>query len=168
MPDPKQMPDQKSPDFKKSPPTDKKPLPQKQEPTQPPVQKPEKKKTPAQKKDDSLKYEMKYMNGGFNNGVEVKPDKDGKAQVKISIYGGGEQKSLTISPLPQSISKLIQAYELSANQNDDTPEITGELQKYFEQINHSLSEKIIEIFQRVDIEVEQALRQTFKEINQGY
>jgi hypothetical protein len=38
-------------------------------PTEPVAKKPvEKKKTPAQKKDEGLKYEMKYVNGGFNNG----------------------------------------------------------------------------------------------------
>ena len=42
------------------------------EKTPPPNQEPEpakkEKKTPAQEKDDSLKYEMQYVNGGFNNG----------------------------------------------------------------------------------------------------
>lgn len=155
----------------KEPPVQDKQIPQKQptkEPIQPEPKKEPKKKTPAQKKDDHLKYEMKYMNGGFNNGVEIKPDRDGKAQVKISIYGGGEQKTLSISPLPTSIAKLVQAYELSANQNENTPEITGELQKYFEEVNTRLSEKIISIFQKVDEEVASAIKSSFKEVNQGY
>ena len=163
-PKPNQNPPQKSqgevPDKKQE-------LPQKQSPKEPPGQKEPKKKTPAQTKDDSLKYEMKYVNGGFNNGVQVKPDKDGKALIEIAIYGGGEKKSLSISPLPAGITKLVQAYELSANQGHNTPEITGELQKYFEEVNRSLSQRIISIFREADEKVAQAIKQTFREINQS-
>jgi len=122
----------------------------------------EKKKTPAQKKDEGLKYEMKYVNGGFNNGVQIKPDKDGKAMVEISIYGGGQKKTLSIGPLPAQISKLVKAYEVSATQGQNTPEITGELQKYFENLNTTLSQKIIEIMMEMDSKVERAIRETFK------
>jgi hypothetical protein len=139
-----------------------------QKPATPPVEKPqgqkkpEGKKTPAQKKDEGLKYEMKYVNGGFNNGVQIKPDKDGKALVEISIYGGGTKKTLSIGPLPSQISKLIKAYEVSATQGQNTPEITGELQKYFENLNTTLSQKIIEIMMDMDSKVESAIRETFK------
>lgn len=168
MPVPPKSPQPSQGKPTQEPPIEKQKLPQKQSPEKPPVQKEPKKKTPAQKKDDHLKYEMKYLNGGFNNGVEIKPDRDGKAQVKISIYGGGEQKTLSISPLPTSIAKLVQAYELSANQDENTPEITGELQKYFEEVNTKLSQKIIAIFQRADEEVASAIKSSFKEVNQGY
>lgn len=131
-------------------------------PTEPVAKKPVEKKTPAQKKDEGLKYEMKYVNGGFNNGVQIKPDKDGKAMVEISIYGGGTKKTLSIGPLPAQIGKLIKAYEVSATQGQETPEITGELQKYFENLNTTLSQKIIEIMMDMDSKVEQAIRETFK------
>lgn len=139
-----------------------------QKPATPPVEnpqgqkKPEGKKTPAQKKDEGLKYEMKYVNGGFNNGVQIKPDKDGKANIEISIYGGGTKKTLSVGPLPPQIAKLIKAYEVSATQGQETPEITGELQKYFEQLNTILSQKIIQILTEADAKVERAIRETFK------
>jgi len=142
-----------------------KPSPEKGQTPAAPVQgqkKPAEKKTPAQKKDEGLKYEMKYVNGGFNNGVQIKPDKDGKALVEISIYGGGQKKTLSIGPLPAQISKLIKAYEVSAQQGQNTPEITGELQKYFESLNTTLSQKIIEIMMEMDSKVEAAIRETFK------
>ena len=138
------------------------------EKTPPPNQEPEpakkEKKTPAQEKDDSLKYEMQYVNGGFNNGVQVKPDKNGRANVEISIYGGGEKKSLSCGPLPYDITKLIKAYEISAEQNSDSPEITGELQKYFREVSEKLSRQIISILQETDIKVYQAIKSTFKEL----
>ena len=141
------------------------PLPDKQPHPNDQTPKKDKKKTPAQKKDDSLKYEMTYVNGGFNNGVQIKPDKDGKANVEISIYGGGEKKTLTISPLPKEISKLIKAYEISANQESDTPEITGELQRYFFQINRKLSRDVITILQEADQKIANAIKKNFKQGN---
>lgn len=148
---------------------------QKTDPQDTPPEKPKKplpqskpKKTPAQKKDDRFKFEMTYLNGGFNNGVQVKPDKGGKALLEISIYGGGEKKSLSISPLPSSIAKLVQAYELSTDQESDAPEITQELQKYFDEIRNVLSMKIIEIFKDADHQVEQAIKETFKSINSRF
>lgn len=134
----------------------------------PPKDRP-KPKTLAQEKDDAFKYEMQYANGGFNNGVEIKPDKDGKAQLKVSIYGGGEQKVMLISPLPGSITKLINAYALTASQSDDpTPEITTELQKYFDEVRNVLSAKMIQIVTDADNSIKAAINDAFKEVNKRY
>lgn len=136
-------------------------------PEKPPVtpEKPKpKKKTPSATKDDRFKFEMTYVNGGFNNGVLVRPDKDGKANVEISIYGGGEKKTLSVGPLPPNISKLVKAYELSANQDQNTPEITQELQDYFSKVQTLLNAKVIEIFKRADHEVYNAIKETFTQI----
>lgn len=150
MPEPKQPPQQKPV------------APPEKKPATPPAATP-KPKTPAQEKDDALKYEMQYANGGFNNGVEIKPDKDGKVQLKVSIYGGGEQKVMKISPMPSPIAKLMKAYELTATQNDtSTPEVTEELQKYFDQLRNSLSAKIIQIMTEADSKIKGAIHETFK------
>ena len=155
MPDPKQQPQGQSP------PKPDKPVPPK---PQPPAKKP-----PAQEKDDAFKYEMHYANGGFNNGVEIKPDREGKAQLKVSIYGGGEQKIMKIGPLPESITKLMKAYEIGAESNDtSTPEITGELQKYFDEIRTSLSSKMIAIVTEADNQIKKAINETFKDVNKRY
>lgn len=135
---------------------DKTAMPKKQEPT---------KKTPAAAKDDRFKYEMTYANGGYNNGAEVKPDKDGKANVEITIYGGGQKKSLKVGPLPPNIEKLVRAYELSATQNEDSPEITEELQKYFAQVKTLLNAKILQIIKQADLEIANAVKETFGQIN---
>lgn len=137
-------------------------LPEKTPPPNQTQEKPKEKKTPAQEKVDGLKYEMTYVNGGFNNGVQVKPDKNGKALIEISIYGGGEKKTLSVGPLPAEIAKLVKAYEISATQNGDSPEITGELQKYFTEINHKLSAKVIQILTEADHKVAQAIKSVFK------
>ena len=127
------------------------------------------KKTPAQEKEDAFKYEMQYANGGFNNGVEVKPDRDGKLQLKISIYGGGEQKVMKIHPVPKSIEKLISAYEQTADQNDNSaPEITEELQKYCDSVRKALSAQLIEIVTDADNKIKEAIQRTFSKINSGF
>ena len=86
--------------------------PQKSEPSgkKPPMGQGQEKKptnpkqpTPAQDKNHAFKFEMTYANGGFNNGVEVKPGKDGKIELNIMIYGGGEQKVMKIYPVPANI-----------------------------------------------------------------
>tara|TARA_R110000868_G_scaffold217359_1_gene467430 strand:+ start:1699 stop:2223 length:525 start_codon:yes stop_codon:yes gene_type:complete len=127
-----------------------------------------KKKTPAETKDDRFKYEMTYANGGYNNGAEVKPDKNGKANIEISIYGGGQKKSLSVGPLPPNIEKLVKAYELSANQNEDSPEITQELQKYFAQAKTLLNAKVLEIFKQADLQIANAIKETFNQVNQDH
>jgi len=163
MPEQPQKPVQKQPAQKPAPPAQQKPVapakgaaPKEREP---------KKKTPAAQKDDRFKYEMTYANGGFNNGVEVKPDKGGKANVEISIYGGGQKKSLSVGPLPPDIEKLVRAYELGANQNEDSPEITEELQKYFARAKTLLNAKILEILKQADLKIANAVKETFSQIN---
>ncbi len=132
------------------------------EPEQKPV--PKKKPEPKVKKDETLKYELSYANGGFNNGVELKPGKDGKIELKISIYGGGEQKTMGISGYPSEIKKLIQAYEVGASSGQETEDITNALKGYFQRINQTLSMKIISILENADTQIKQAIKETFKEV----
>lgn len=132
----------------------------------PPENKP--KSAPKPEKDDSLKYEMTYVNGGFNNGVEIKPGRGGKIELSIAIYGGGEKKTLGISPLPPSITKLTQAYEIGADRDTDVPEITDELKRYFDELNQALSMKVIDILREADEKVKKAIKETFSSVNQGF
>lgn len=159
MPEPKQIPpssDAKS--ATKPPPEQKAPS---KEPTKP--------KPPAQQKDDALKYEMKFANGGFNNGVEIKPARDGKVELKVSIYGGGEQNVMRISPVPESIAKMIKAYEIGAEKTGEPDSgITEELQSYFDDIRTNLSVEIIQILTDVDSKIESAIKKAFSQANSRY
>lgn len=122
-----------------------------------------KKAEPKAKKDESLKYDLTYANGGFNDGVEIKPGKNGSLEMKITLYGGGEQKVMKIKPLPQKIATLIQAYEVGANNNDtSTPEITQELQSYFLKIKEKISFDIIRFMQELDDKIEQSIKEAIK------
>jgi hypothetical protein len=154
------------------------PLPNKKQPQQqgkPPVEKqppdqpvkqatPHKKPQPKVQKDETLKFQMSYANGGFNNGIEIKPAKDGKLELSITIYGGGENKKLGISGYSPQIQKLVQAYEVGASTEQNVEDITKNLKQYFERVNQVLSLKIIEILQGTDNQIKEAIKQTFKEV----
>ena len=142
-----------------------KPIPKQNPPDQKPVQPAPKKKSPPKKKEDeTLKYTMTYANGGFNNGVEIKPGKDGNIELSITIYGGGENKTLTISKLPSTIDKLIRGYEIGATTNQDTSELTDGLKDYFNRINQILSMRVIEILQQTDEQIKMAIKKTFNDV----
>lgn len=130
----------------------------------PTPEKPKKKPEPKVKKDETLKYEFTYANGGFNNGVELKPGKNGKIELDISIYGGGEKKTMGISGYPAEIQKLIQAYEVGATSGQETEDITKALKGYFQRVNQTLSMKIISILENADNQIKNAIKQTFKEV----
>lgn len=122
-----------------------------------------KKVEPKTKKDESLKYDLTYANGGFNDGVEIKPGKNGSIEMKITLYGGGEQKVLNIKHLPNQIQTLLKGYEVGANNNDNTtPEITQQLQGYLLQIKEKISFDIIRFMQELDNKIEQSIKNALK------
>lgn len=115
------------------------------------------------KKDETLKYELTYANGGFNDGVVIKPSTDGKAELKISLYGGGESKIMKVGPMQPNIDKLLRAYETTATNNDQSaPEITEELKRYFDEVKTKLSLEIIKILQEADEKIKGSIRNAFK------
>lgn len=115
------------------------------------------------KKDETLKYELTYANGGFNDGVELKPSKDGKVELKVSLYGGGESKVMKIGPMRPNVDKLLRAYETTASANDTSaPEITEELKRYFEEVKTKLSLEIIKILQEADEKIKGSIKNAFK------
>lgn len=148
------------------PPTTKEPPAKPSVPTKEPVAKPA---TPAQEKSDAFKYDMQYANGGFNNGVEIKPARDGKIELKVSIYGGGEQKVMKISPVPDNVAKMIKAYELGADKSGEPDEsVTGGLQDYFDGIRSQLSAEIIGIMTEADKKIELAIKKVFSSNATGF
>lgn len=114
-------------------------------------------------KDETLKYELTYANGGFNDGIELKPGKEGQVELKISLYGGGEAKIMKLKPLPPQLDKLIRAYEATATTGDQSsPEITDGLKTKLEEIKTNLSLEVIRILQEADKKIETAIKQVFK------
>lgn len=163
MPQDPNKPEEKP--IQKQPPDEKTPPVQKPQADTKPISEPKKEKPKVkQSKDESLKFTMTYANGGFNNGVELKPGKDGKVELSITIYGGGEKKSLGISGLSPEIEKLVRAYEVGATSQQDTPEIVTGLKDYFNRVNQVLSMKIMTILQEADNQIKESIKETFKQV----
>lgn len=131
----------------------------------PPKQEPQKPKSKP-KKDEGLKFELTYANGGFNDGVEIKPGKNATIEMTISLYGGGKPKSLSIKNLPNDIKTLLKGYEIAATNNDtSSPEITQELQQIFERIKEKLSFDIIKYMGELDEKIANSIKAAIKGLN---
>ena len=132
-------------------------------PAQPPKEPLKAKTPPKAEKYESLKFDLTFVNGGFNDGVDVMPGKNGTLELRITLYGGGESKHLTIGPLPKPLETLIRGYEVSANGGSDTtPEITNDLKVQFQKIKEKLSLDIIKYLQEFDAKVEASIKETLR------
>lgn len=133
-------------------------------PTDLPAKEPPKPKSPPKaKKDESLKFDLTFVNGGFNDGVTVMPGKNGTLELRITLYGGGESKHLTVGPLPKPLDTLVRGYEVSANGGSDTtPEITNDLKVQFQKIKEKISLDIIKYLQEFDSKVEQSIKEALR------
>lgn len=124
-------------------------------------QEPEKTAAP---KDETLKYECKYVNGGFNNGVKLEPTSGGKLLLSISIYGGGESKSIKI-PVRGELQKIISGYESAFKSKDSLgTELEPEIDDKLQILKEEISNKIISAMKKFDLEVKQIIINTIKEI----
>lgn len=134
---------------------------QKSAPVEQPPTQPD--KNPAKKKESGLKYEMKYVNGGFNDGVKIEPTNGGKLALEISIYGGGEPKKVNI-PASPSMQKIIKGYEVAFNSKDSMgTTMEPEMDRYMSNLKHEISLKVIRLMQEMDMKVKQIIIQTIKE-----
>lgn len=114
------------------------------------------------KKDETLKYEGKYFNGGFADGVKLEPASDGKISVSISIYGGGEPKINKISANPK-MQKILKAYEIGfKNQDNLGTRMEGDIDDYLETVTQQMSFKIIAAMRELDEKIKQIIIQTIK------
>lgn len=140
-----------------------------QEPTppqkkEPPVDKP---KSPTKEKEPGLKYEMKYVNGGFNSGVKIEPTNGGKIALSISIYGGGEPKKVKLPASPE-ISKIIQGYEIAVKNNDKLGlTMEPKLDQYLQGLEQEISLGVIKAMQEFDQKVKQIILNTIRGKNEN-
>lgn len=125
----------------------------------------------AEDRDDRYSYDMKYVNGGFANSVDVQPgtnEDTGKVNVSINIFGGGEKKKITL-PTPPKIQQLLKAYEVALKKQDPTSDdIKMQLEKYYADLKISIAEKFIGVMKEMDLKAKQTLIQSIKEINGKY
>lgn len=120
---------------------------------------------------DQYSYDMKYVNGGFANSVDIQPgtnEDSGKVNVSINIFGGGEKKQITL-PTPPKIQQMLKAYEVALRKQDPSADkIKIQLEKYYADLKISIAEKFINVMKEMDAKSKQVLIQSIKEINGKY
>jgi hypothetical protein len=110
-----------------------------------------------------LKYDCVYVNGGFNDGVKIEPTDGGKINLSISIYGGGDPKSMNI-PAKGKFGELIKSYGTAVTNNDQMgTELEPEIDKNIQLLQESLSLRVIEALKQFDQQIKQIIIETLKE-----
>lgn len=116
-------------------------------------------------------YNMKYVNGGFSNSVDVQPgigEDSGKVNVSINIFGGGEKKKVSL-PTPPKIQRMMKAYEIALRNKDESAEnIKLQLEKYYADLKSIIGAKFVQVMKEADSKAKQVLIQSIKEINGRY
>ena len=132
---------------------------------QPPQEpQPEKKSNPKEKKESGLKYDMKYVNGGFNDGVKIEPTNGGKLALSISIFGGGGEPKTVNIPASPAMQKIIKGYEVAFNNQDSMgTSMEPEMDRYMDNLKQEISLKVIRLMQEMDQKVKQIIIQTIKD-----
>jgi hypothetical protein len=126
---------------------------------------PQQKEKPKKEENSGLKYDMKYVNGGFNNGVAIEPANGGKLALSISIYGGGEPKKVKLPASPE-IAKIIQGYEIAVKNNDKLGlTMEPKLDQYLQGLEQEISLGVIKAMQEFDQKVKQIILNTIKNVS---
>jgi hypothetical protein len=117
----------------------------------------------------SFKYDMKYINGGFSNGVKVEPSMDGAtAHVSVDIYGGGQSQKIPIQ-VPPKIQQLITAVSTAEQRGDPAAvQLRDELNAYYRNIKKLIGFKMVKLFEQMDAQAGQLIAQAVSEINAKY
>jgi len=120
---------------------------------------------------EKYSYNMKYVNGGFSNSVDVQPgtnEDSGKVNVSINIFGGGEKKSIAL-PTPPKIQQVMKAYEVALKKQDPSADKFKQyLEKYYADLKVVIASKFIEVMKEMDAKSKQVLIQSIKETNEKF
>lgn len=121
------------------------------------------------KKSNAVKYDMQNINGGFSNGVEIKPGSHaGVMDISVNIYGGN-QKTAHPHQVPQSIQQLQEAYIAARKTGDPVAsDIKIELEAYYTNLRKAISLEVIRLMQQFDTQAKESIAATVARINQRY
>ena len=118
--------------------------------------------------DEANSYDMKFVNGGFSNSVDVGPgvgDDTGKIFVSINIFGGGKKKRIQL-PTSEKAKKLLAAYQVAIQKDDPSSEkIKQDLDQYYADIKNTVAQNFIPLLKELDLKTRQILINSVKEVN---
>jgi hypothetical protein len=116
-----------------------------------------------------IKYDMKHINGGFSDGVEIKPGQHaGLMNISVDIYGGSNGLSHP-HQVPQSIRELQEAYIAAAKTgNPSATDFKPELEAYYTNLKRAISFEIVRLIQQFDQGASTAIATAVQKINEKY
>lgn len=117
----------------------------------------------------AIRYDMHYVNGGYSDGVDIKPSSNvSNMDVTINIYGGN-QGSKNMYAVPASIRELQEAL-LAARRIGDpvASDIRIELDDYYENLRRAISLEVVRLMKDFDANMKQRLDIIVQNINQKY
>lgn len=119
--------------------------------------------------DQKIRYDMTNINGGFSDGVEIKPGSDSTTMnVSVNIFGGGQSNSLPFT-VPTQISDMQQAY-VAAQQTGDpvSGDIAGELEAYYNNLRTAISLEMVALMKKFDADANAVISRAVANMNKKY
>ena len=116
-----------------------------------------------------IKYDMKNINGGFSDGVEIKPGEHaGVMDISVNIYGGS-QGLAHAHQVPPSIQEIQKAF-IAAQQTGDPigAELRADLEAYYANLRRAISLEIVRLIQQFDAQANESIANAVAKINQKY
>lgn len=116
-----------------------------------------------------IRYDMTNINGGFSDGVEIKPGNSASVMnISVNIYGGSPKTSKPYA-VPKSIADMQQAY-IAAQQSGDpvSSDIRSELETYYNNLRTAISLEVVNIMKNFDAQARDAINRAVANMNKKY
>lgn len=118
--------------------------------------------------EEQFSYDMKYVNGGFSNSVDVTPgvgENTGKVFISINIFGGGEKRRVAL-PTSPGAKKLLAAYQIAIQKKDPSADkIKGEIEEYYKTLKNVVAKNFVPLMKELDAKTKQILIKSIQEVN---
>ena len=96
--------------------------------------------------EEQFSYDMKYVNGGFSNSVDVTPgvgDNTGKVFISINIFGGGDKRRVAV-PTSPTARKMIAAYQIAVQKKDPSADkIKADIEEYYKTLKNVIAKNFV-------------------------
>ena len=114
-----------------------------------------------------IKYDMKNVNGGFSDGVEIRPGQHaGVMNISIDIYGGSTSTALAY-PVPDRIKQLQTGFLAARRTGDPVDQaLYGELEAYYENLRRAIALEVYQLMRQFDAQVGQVVSNAVNNYNQ--
>lgn len=118
-----------------------------------------------------IKYGLKSVSGGFNDGVDIVPGKNisaGKILINVTLYGGGS-KDWHAFPAPSQVQEYINAWQEAQTTGDPiSNDIEVNIEAYYSLIKKEIGINLIKALQEFDQKASQIIKSSVAAVNRRY